>query len=97
MAQSTLWVTIASLLAVFDINKAIGEDGKVLEPSYEYHSSVVACVSNNNFLLQLKYSQNALALQMFHQTEIERIGCPHYCYLPPIRAIAKLFFSVRQA
>ncbi|KAJ7251396.1 cytochrome P450 [Mycena rebaudengoi] len=42
MAQSTLWVTIASLLAVFDINKAIGEDGKVLEPSYEYHSSVVA-------------------------------------------------------
>ncbi|KAJ7252511.1 cytochrome P450 [Mycena rebaudengoi] len=41
MAQATLWITIASLLAVFDINKAIGEDGKVLEPTYEYHSALV--------------------------------------------------------
>ncbi|KAJ7278952.1 cytochrome P450 [Mycena rebaudengoi] len=41
MAQSTLWITVASLLAVFDITKAIGEDGKILEPSYEYHSAIV--------------------------------------------------------
>ncbi|KAJ7230945.1 hypothetical protein C8J57DRAFT_1386250, partial [Mycena rebaudengoi] len=41
MAQSTLWITVASLLAVFDITKAIGEDGKILEPSYEYHSALV--------------------------------------------------------
>ncbi|KAJ7250572.1 cytochrome P450 [Mycena rebaudengoi] len=41
MAQSSLWITVASLLAVFDITKTIGEDGKILEPSYEYHSSIV--------------------------------------------------------
>ncbi|KAJ7252463.1 cytochrome P450 [Mycena rebaudengoi] len=42
MAQSTLWITVASLLAVFNITKAIGKDGKILEPSYEYHSALVA-------------------------------------------------------
>ncbi|KAJ7251438.1 cytochrome P450 [Mycena rebaudengoi] len=42
MAQSTLWITVASLLAVFNITKAIGEDGQILEPSYEYHSALVA-------------------------------------------------------
>ncbi|KAJ7283162.1 cytochrome P450 [Mycena rebaudengoi] len=41
MAQSTLWITVASLLAVFNITKAIGVDGKILEPSYEYHSALV--------------------------------------------------------
>ncbi|KAJ7252541.1 cytochrome P450 [Mycena rebaudengoi] len=41
MAQSTVWITVASLLAVFNITKAIGEDGKILEPSYEYHSDIV--------------------------------------------------------
>ncbi|KAJ7251374.1 cytochrome P450 [Mycena rebaudengoi] len=42
MAQSTLWITVASLLAVFNITKAIGKDGKILEPSYEYHSAIVS-------------------------------------------------------
>ncbi|KAJ7251370.1 cytochrome P450 [Mycena rebaudengoi] len=42
MAQSTLWITVASLLAVFNITKAIGEDGKILEPSYEYHSAIIS-------------------------------------------------------
>ncbi|KAJ7251362.1 hypothetical protein C8J57DRAFT_1353142, partial [Mycena rebaudengoi] len=44
MAQSTLWITVASLLAVFNITKAIGKDGQILEPSYEYHSAIVAYV-----------------------------------------------------
>ncbi|KAJ7252453.1 cytochrome P450 [Mycena rebaudengoi] len=42
MAQSTLWITVASLLAVFNITKAIGEDGQTLEPSYEYHSALIS-------------------------------------------------------
>ncbi|KAJ7251425.1 cytochrome P450, partial [Mycena rebaudengoi] len=42
MAQSNLWITVASVLAVFDITKPIGEDGKILEPSYEYHSAIVS-------------------------------------------------------
>ncbi|KAJ7253639.1 family 64 cytochrome P450, partial [Mycena rebaudengoi] len=41
MAQSTLWITVASLLAVFAITKAIGKDGQILEPSYKYHSALV--------------------------------------------------------
>ncbi|KAJ7245944.1 hypothetical protein C8J57DRAFT_1021327, partial [Mycena rebaudengoi] len=41
MAQSTLWITVASLLAVFNITKAIGDDGELLEPSYEYNSALV--------------------------------------------------------
>ncbi|KAJ7262470.1 cytochrome P450 [Mycena rebaudengoi] len=41
MARSTLWITVASLLAVFNITKAIGDDGEILEPSYEYYSALV--------------------------------------------------------
>ncbi|KAJ7805524.1 cytochrome P450 [Mycena olivaceomarginata] len=42
MAISSMWITIASMLAVFDITKAVDEHGQVIEPSYEYLSGVVA-------------------------------------------------------
>ncbi|KAF7345607.1 Cytochrome P450 [Mycena venus] len=41
MAYSSLWLTIASILATFDIDKAVGDDGNVIEPSYEYFAAVV--------------------------------------------------------
>ncbi|KAJ7289105.1 cytochrome P450 [Mycena rebaudengoi] len=41
MAQSTLWITVVSLLAVFNITKAVGDDGELLEPSYEYRSATI--------------------------------------------------------
>jgi hypothetical protein len=41
MATSSLWITIASLLATFDITKAVGEDGKVIEPNHDYFSALV--------------------------------------------------------
>lgn len=44
MTQFTLWVTVASLLAAFNITKGIGEDGKILEPSYKYHLSIALYV-----------------------------------------------------
>ncbi|KAJ7251339.1 cytochrome P450 [Mycena rebaudengoi] len=59
MAQSTLWITVASLLAVFNIAKAVGDDGELLEPSYEYHSAMIL------------YLQNALPIQMFNQTTVQ--------------------------
>ncbi|KAJ7639928.1 cytochrome P450 [Mycena rosella] len=33
MAISSIWITVASLLATFDIRKAVDEDGRTIEPS----------------------------------------------------------------
>ncbi|KAJ6467859.1 cytochrome P450 [Mycena sanguinolenta] len=41
MAISSIWITIVSLLATFDISKELGEDGCPIEPSYEYEDGVV--------------------------------------------------------
>ncbi|KAJ7723619.1 cytochrome P450 [Mycena maculata] len=41
MAISSVWITVTSILATFDITKAIGEDGKVTEPSYEYSPQMI--------------------------------------------------------
>ncbi|KAJ7118254.1 cytochrome P450 [Mycena epipterygia] len=42
LAMSSVWITIASILAVFDIKKPVGDDGQVIEPSYEYCSDLVS-------------------------------------------------------
>lgn len=41
MAFSAVWIAIASLLTVFDIKKAVDEDGNIIEPSHEYLSALV--------------------------------------------------------
>ncbi|KAF5364723.1 hypothetical protein D9757_012497 [Collybiopsis confluens] len=43
MAFSSLWIAVASMLAVYDIEKPINADGHVIEPSYRFISSM-ACV-----------------------------------------------------
>lgn len=40
IANSMLWVIVASVLSTFDISKPIDENGVVIEPSMEYHSAV---------------------------------------------------------
>ncbi|KAJ7142216.1 cytochrome P450 [Mycena epipterygia] len=42
MAMDSVWITIASILSVFDITKAIGDDGQIIEPSYEYSSEIIS-------------------------------------------------------
>ncbi|KAJ7618778.1 cytochrome P450 [Roridomyces roridus] len=42
LASSTLWITIASVLAVFEITKKVGEDGAVIEPLYEWEHRIVS-------------------------------------------------------
>ncbi|KAJ7146857.1 cytochrome P450 [Mycena epipterygia] len=42
MAMSSVWITVVSILAVFDIQKAVGEDGKTIEPSYEYSPDLIS-------------------------------------------------------
>jgi hypothetical protein len=36
MALSAVWIAVASLIAAFDISKAVDENGEVNEPTYEY-------------------------------------------------------------
>ena len=41
IAISTLWFIAASVLATFELSTAVNEDGKIIEPSREYHAGVV--------------------------------------------------------
>ncbi|KAJ4493679.1 cytochrome P450 [Lentinula edodes] len=43
MAFSSIWIAVASMLAVFDISKPVDENGNVIEPTFEYIPSM-ACV-----------------------------------------------------
>ena len=43
MALSAVWIAVASLLATFDIEKAMDENGNVIEPTHEYTSGLVTC------------------------------------------------------
>ncbi|KAJ6559579.1 cytochrome P450 [Mycena capillaripes] len=40
LAMDDLWITVASILAAFDITKAIGDGGKVIGPTSKYSSGV---------------------------------------------------------
>ena len=41
IAFSTLWLTVATILATFNLSKAMDKDGRVIEPSREYHSGLI--------------------------------------------------------
>ncbi|KAF8068006.1 hypothetical protein FPV67DRAFT_1449579 [Lyophyllum atratum] len=47
MAFSALCIAIASIIATFDITKAVDENGVIIEPSYEYQTGLV-CAMNAN-------------------------------------------------
>jgi hypothetical protein len=40
IANSLLWIIVASVLSTFNISKPIDENGVVIEPSVEYHSGI---------------------------------------------------------
>ncbi|KAJ7731639.1 cytochrome P450 [Mycena metata] len=42
MATSSVWMSVASILAAFDITKAVAEDGQAIEPTYEYLSEFIS-------------------------------------------------------
>ncbi|KAJ7871939.1 cytochrome P450 [Mycena leptocephala] len=42
MALSSIWITVVSILATFDITKAVDENGNVIEPSYDYLSGLIS-------------------------------------------------------
>jgi len=41
MAFSQVWIAVATLLTVYDIQKAVDKDGRVIEPVHEYTSAIV--------------------------------------------------------
>jgi hypothetical protein len=41
IAYDTLWIMVASILATFDITKAVGEDGEIIEPTMDHTSELV--------------------------------------------------------
>ncbi|KAJ7162657.1 cytochrome P450 [Mycena crocata] len=41
LATASMWIAVTSILAAFDITKAVDENGQVIEPSYEYVSGLV--------------------------------------------------------
>ncbi|KAF8157199.1 cytochrome P450 [Crassisporium funariophilum] len=41
MAFSAVWIAIATMLTVYDIKKAVDENGNVIEPTHEYISALV--------------------------------------------------------
>lgn len=41
MARASLWLTAGSILTTFNIEKAIGEDGKLIDPPGTYSSGLV--------------------------------------------------------
>ena len=45
MAFSAIWIAVASLISAFDIKKATDENGNINEPTHEYLSAFLRCVS----------------------------------------------------
>ncbi|KAH9476887.1 Cytochrome P450 monooxygenase 98 [Psilocybe cubensis] len=41
MAFSSVWIAIASLVAVFDISNAVDDEGNVIEPTHEYTPNLI--------------------------------------------------------
>ncbi|KAJ7128675.1 cytochrome P450 [Mycena epipterygia] len=40
MARSSIWITVVSILATFNIDKAVDEAGHIIEPTFEYISAL---------------------------------------------------------
>jgi hypothetical protein len=41
MAFASAWIAVALLIAVFDMKKAVDDNGETIEPAQEYLSSLV--------------------------------------------------------
>ncbi|KAJ7618765.1 cytochrome P450 [Roridomyces roridus] len=42
IAESSIWIAVVSVLAVFNIKKEVDKDGNVVEPSYEYGDGILS-------------------------------------------------------
>ncbi|KAI0747871.1 cytochrome P450 [Daedaleopsis nitida] len=49
MAQDSMWITMARVCSVFEIKKAVGEDGKEITPAGEYYPGFLRARSDTGF------------------------------------------------
>ncbi|KAJ7119924.1 cytochrome P450 [Mycena crocata] len=61
MATASLWIAVASILATFEINKAIDEHGRVIEPTNSFDSGIINSPLPFKCSIKLR-SQAAMAL-----------------------------------
>jgi hypothetical protein len=77
MARSSIWFTVVSILATFNIDRAVDEAGRPIEPTFEYLSALVRY--NNTRLYSrlaplwflLIGSQRTASIQVFHHSAVE--------------------------
>lgn len=50
MARATIWITVASILATFNIDKAVDAQGNPIDPSVEYIDGIVRQVRETKYL-----------------------------------------------
>lgn len=43
--MDNIWVAVATVTAVFDISKKLDKDGRPIEPSVEFSSTMLRCAS----------------------------------------------------
>jgi len=67
MAAASLWITIASILSTFIINKLVDEDGNTVEPSYEYFSGLISTPLPFECFITLRSS---LAVEVVQSTAV---------------------------
>lgn len=48
MAYATIWITIASMIQLFDIKKALDNEGKPIVPSVEYFPGLARSVQTSS-------------------------------------------------
>ncbi|KAJ7648324.1 cytochrome P450 [Mycena polygramma] len=63
MAAASIWISIVSMLAVFDITKAIGEDGEMVEPTHEYSAGLAALPLPFKCSIKPRSAETAMLIQ----------------------------------
>ena len=56
---STVWLTAATILATFNLSKAVDKDGRVIEPSSEYSTGMIRCVKPQSVKMHSDESWNS--------------------------------------
>ncbi|KAJ7600399.1 cytochrome P450 [Mycena floridula] len=52
LAENSTWIAMATMLATFNLNRAIGQDGKEITPKEEFSSSLVRRVKSLQFCVE---------------------------------------------
>ncbi|TFK33959.1 cytochrome P450 [Crucibulum laeve] len=63
MAFSAVWIAIASLISVFDIEKVVDDDGNAIELTHEYISALVCMPKPFKCLIKLRSKEAEAAIR----------------------------------